>query len=175
MRAVVSAALLVMTVITGVVVAQTPDFSGTWKLDTSSSRVMDAAGIAGLIATGAPPMLLITQPTNGTLIVESPINEGHVRIYNPGGKTATPVGQGGTITMTTRWDGRTLVSQGTAVSASGSSATVKEAFSVSADGKTLTVDVTTTGTAENVSSLKYARIQDVGPCEKWPTPCKRFP
>ncbi len=152
-----------------------PALAGTWKLDASASRVTDAAAIAGLIAAGAPPLLLITQPANGTLIVESPINEGHVRIYNPSGPTSTPIGQGGTITMTTRWDGRTLVSQGTAVSSSGSSATVKEAFSSSADGKILTVDATTTGTRESVSSLKYTRITDVGPCEKWPTPCKRSP
>jgi hypothetical protein len=55
-----------------------------------------------------------------------------------------------------------------------------------ADGKTLTMEVTTTaafatasaGQAEPrtaSSSLVYTKITDVGPCEKWPTPCKRFP
>ena len=77
------------------------------------SRVDPTAGLAGLIAAGAPPMLYVTQPANGTLVVESPMNEGHVRLYHPGGKTTTPVGQGGTITMTSQWDGRALASEGT--------------------------------------------------------------
>ncbi len=147
--------------------------SGTWKLDTTQSRVSDAAGITGLIGAGAPPMLHITQPENGTLVVESPINEGHVRMYHPGAKTTTPAGQGGTIAMTSEWVARTLVSQGTLVNASGSSTTVKETYSVSGDGKVLTVYVATTGSGEAASTLNYSRIQDVGPCEKWPTPCKR--
>jgi len=157
------------------VARQAPDFSGTWKLDTGGSRIAPAAGLAGLIGAGAPPMLFVTQPANDTLIVESPINEGHARIYRPGVKTATPVGQGGTITITSHWSGGTFVSEGTSVFATGASVTVKETFSLSADGKVLTVDVTTTGSAEAGSSLKYTRIMDVGPCETWPTPCKRVP
>jgi outer membrane protein assembly factor BamB len=146
--------------------------AGTWRLDSAQSRIADAAGIAGLIAAGAPPMLHVTQPANGTLVVESPINEGHVRIYHPGGKTTTPVGQGGSITITAEWIGATFVGQGTAVNAAGASTTVKEIYSVSEDGKVLSVDVTMSGSAQQTSALKYTRIQDVGPCEKWPTPCK---
>jgi hypothetical protein len=148
-------------------------FAGTWRLDGALSRVNDAAGLAGIAPAGAPATLHITQPVNGTLIVESQINEGHVRIYNPAARTTTPVGQGGAITMTSEWKGRTLVSQGTAVNASGASTTVRETYAVSADGKVLTVDVTATGADEKTSSLKYTRIQNVGPCESWPTPCKR--
>ena len=147
-----------------------PVLAGTWRFEPAQSRVTDTAGLAGLIGAGAPPMLHITQAANGTVVVESPINEGHARLYQPAGKTTTPVGQGGTITMTAEWSGRTLVGQGTAVNASGASTTIKEAYSVSDDGKTLNVDV---AAGEGVSALKYTRIQDVGPCEKWPTPCKR--
>jgi len=118
-------------------------------------------------------MLFITQPANGTLVVESPINEGHVRMYRPGTKTQTPAGQGGTISMTSQWVGRTLTSEGTLVNASGAAATVKEAYSVSADGKLLTIDVTTASPEAKSSTLKYARISSVGGCESWPTPCKR--
>ena len=148
--------------------------SGSWRLDPAASRVDPAAGLAGLIGAGAPSMLYVTQPANGTLIVESPINESHVRIYRPGAKTQTPVGQGGTITMTSEWGPRTLTSEGTVVTAAGVSATVKEVFSVSADGKMLTIDVTTAVPDAKASTLKYTRITDVGPCESWPTPCKRF-
>lgn len=150
-----------------------PSFSGTWKLDTQQSRIVDAAGIAGLIGAGAPPMLHVTQPSNGTLVIESPINEGHVRMYRPGATTTTPANQTGTITMTSHWNGAVLVSQGTMALASGATSTVKESLSVSADGRTLSVDVVTMAGSEATSSLKYARIGDVGPCESWPTPCKR--
>jgi hypothetical protein len=45
---------------------------------------------------------------------------------------------------------------------------------VSADGKTLPIEVKTAAPDATSSTLKYARITDVGPCEAWPTPCKRF-
>jgi outer membrane protein assembly factor BamB len=147
--------------------------AGSWRLDAAQSRVVDQAGLAGLIAAGAPPMLYVTHAANDTVIVESPMNEGHARMYRPGAKTSTPVGQGGTITMTSRWDGKTLVSEGTAVGASGSAATVKESYSVSADGAVLSVAVSTAAVGESGSVLKYTRIDDVGACETWPTPCKR--
>jgi hypothetical protein len=118
-------------------------------------------------------MLFITQPANGQLIVESPINEGHVRIYQPGVKTQTPVGQGGTIAMTSQWSDQTFVGEGTSVSAAGVSASVKESYSVSADGKVLTIQITTAASDARTSELKYSRITSVGGCESWPTPCKR--
>ena len=79
-----------------------PRFGGTWRLDAAASRINPAAGLAGLIAAGAPPMLFITEPANGDLMVESQINEGHARMYRPGGKTQTPAGQAGTITIDDR-------------------------------------------------------------------------
>jgi outer membrane protein assembly factor BamB len=147
--------------------------AGSWKLDAAASQIDPAAGLAGLIGAGAPPMLFITQPANGTLVVESPINEGHVRTFHPGVKTQTPAGQGGTISMMSQWAGNTLTGEGTAVNASGAVATVKETYSISADGKVLTIEVTTTSPEAKNSSLKYVRIDSVGPCESWPTPCKR--
>jgi hypothetical protein len=156
--------------------AQRPDFSGTWKLDANRSRASDAAGLAGLIATGVPETLHITHAANGTLVVESQMNEGHARIYTPGGKTSTPVGQGGSITMVSKSDGRTLMSEGTQQDASGVSTTVKEVMALSADGGTLTIDVTKKGASDTAAStLTYTRIQGVGPCESWPTPCKSWP
>jgi outer membrane protein assembly factor BamB len=147
--------------------------SGSWRLDSAQSKIDPAAGLAGLIGAGAPPMLFITQPANGQIIVESPINEGHVRVYQPGAKTQTPAGQGGSITMTSQWTNRTLVSEGTAVSASGATTSVKESYSISADGNVLTVDVSAAASEPRGSALKYTRITTVGACETWPTPCKR--
>jgi hypothetical protein len=156
--------------------AQAPDFSGTWKLDPDRSRVAAEAGFAGLIPSGAPDRLHITQPANGTLIIESEINEGHARLYRPGGKSSTPAGQGGTITMTSRWEGARLVSEGSQETLSGQSTmtkNVKEVLALGADGRTLTIEVTTAGTGEkSVTTLTYTRTQVVEPCQKWPTPCK---
>ena len=158
--------------------AQAPDFSGTWALDAAKSQVTATAGIIGLISAGAPKTLHITQPANGTLVIESQINEAHVRIYRPGRETSTPAGQGGAVTMLSKWEGKALASEGAMKAPNGDTSAVREVLSLSADGKTLTMEVTTTpvGQTEKVSSsLVYAKITDVGPCTTWPTPCKRFP
>ena len=154
--------------------AQATDFSGTWRLDESRSQIVATAGIAGLIPSGAPKTLHITQPANGSVVVESQVNEAHVRIYRPGRETSTPAGQGGAVTMVSKWDGESLDAEGAMKAPNGDSTSVREIFSMSADGKTLTMSVTTATTAGKASStLVYTKITDVGPCESWPTPCKR--
>jgi len=155
--------------------APAPDLSGTWRLDEAKSTVVATAPITGLIPAGAPKTLHITQPANGTVVIESQINEAHVRVYKPGRQTSTPAGQGGAVTMTTKWEGRSLVSEGAMKTPNGDTTTVKEAVSLSADGKVLTVEVTTSAAGSSSSKLAYTKIADVGGCETWPTPCKRFP
>lgn len=154
-------------------VAQAPDLSGTWLLDKEKSQVVATAGFTGLISAGAPATLHVTQSANGSVVVESQINEQHARIYKPGGQTSTPAGQGGAVTMTTKRDGRTLVSEGAMKAPNGDTTTVKEVMSLSADGKVLTVRITTTAAATAASALVYTKVTGVGPCETWPTPCKR--
>ena len=153
--------------------AQAPDLSGTWVLDAARSQVVATAGFTGLISAGAPRTLHITQPANGAVVIESQINEQHVRIYKPGGQTSTPAGQGGVVTMTTRWEGRTLVSEGAMKAPSGDTTIVREVLSVSPDGKALTVQITTSAAEKAASALTYTKVTSVGPCESWPTPCKR--
>ena len=155
------------------VAAQAPEFSGTWKLDEAKSRIVATAGITGLIAAGAPKTLHITQPANGTIVIESQINEAHARIYRPGKETSTPAGQGGAVTVTSKWEGTSLVTQGALKAANGDVTTIREVISLAANGQSLTVAVTTTAKEEASSTLVYTRITDVGPCETWPTPCKR--
>lgn len=149
--------------------------AGTWKLDAAQSQIDPAAGLVGLIGAGAPPMLHITTPANGDVIVESPINEGHVRMYRPGGRTETPIGQGGTVTATAAWQDGRLVNTGTATTAGGAQSRLREAYAVSADRETLTVEVTASAAEEKHSTLRYVRIRSVGGCDTWPTPCKRAP
>lgn len=166
------AVLLVLALSVTVSAQQAPDFSGTWRLDDPRSTVVAAAPIVGLIPAGAPKTLHITQPANGSLVIESQINEAHVRIYKPGRETATPAGQGGTVTMMTKWEGRTLTSEGALKAPNGDTTSVKEVITLSADGKMITLQTTV---GANASTLVYSKITDVGPCETWPTPCKRFP
>lgn len=187
--------LKITNIVLGVVVAsaaltaQSPDFSGTWRLDDANSKVVATAGIIGLISAGAPKTLHITQPANGTVVIESQVNEAHVRIYKPGRESSTPAGQGGAVTMTTKWEGKSLVSEGALKAPNGDTTTVREMVSLSADGKVLTMEVSTFAKASAdqsasakasadqgaSSTLVYTKIMDVGPCETWPTPCKRFP
>ena len=169
---------IVLTASTAALHAQSPDLSGTWLLDEGKSKVVATAGIIGLIPAGAPRTLHITQPANGTVVIESQVNEAHVRIYKPGRETSTPAGQGGAVTMTSRWERGSLVSEGAMKAPNGDTTTVREMVSLTADGKALRMDVTTTpvGQTEKVSSsLVYTKITDVGPCASWPTPCKKFP
>jgi hypothetical protein len=151
---------------------QAVDLSGTWQLDATRSRHTEAVALIGLVKTGAPATLHVTHAANGTVIVESHINESLSRMYKPGGRTATPVVPNGTITMTSRWDGRALVGEGTFESTAGSVG-VRESLAVGADGQTLTIDVTTSGSADTRGvTLVYTRIKSVGSCRTWPTPCK---
>jgi hypothetical protein len=168
MRAVVAILLLAVT---SAIQAQAPDFSGTWRLDEAKSKVLATAGMFGLIPAGAPKMLHITQPANGTLVIESQVNEGHSRIYKPGRESSTPAGQGGAVAVTSKWEGQALVSEGAFKAPNGDTTTVREVLSLT-DPKQLTLEVTTPA---GTSSLHYIKITDVGPCEAWPTPCKRFP
>ena len=166
--------LTCVVIFSGATLAQVPDFSGTWKLDETRSQVVATAGIAGLIPAGAPKTLHITQPANGSVVIESQVNEAHVRIYRPGRETSTPAGQGGAVTMLSKWDGKSLASEGTVKAPNGDTSSVREVLSLSADGKTLTMAVTTTTAAGKASStVIYSKTTDVGPCETWPTPCKR--
>jgi hypothetical protein len=155
--------------------APVPNLSGTWRLDEAKSAVVGTAPIVGLIPAGAPKTLHITQSANGTVAIESQINEGHVRIYKPGRETATPAGQGGEVRMTARWAGRALVSEGAMKAPNGDTTSIKELVSLSADGKLLTMEVTTSTAGTAASKLVYMKVTDVGACESWPTPCKRFP
>jgi len=148
-----------------------PSFGGTWKLDAARSKIGAMAAPVGLVKSGAPQTLHITHSANGAVVVESQINESQSRAYRPGGKTSTPVVPTGTITMTSRWEGKTLVAEGT-TEAGTSTMAVKEVFSIGADAA-LTIEISlTVGTEISASTLVYTRAQTVGDCKSWPTPCK---
>ena len=103
--------------------------------------------------------------------VESQINESHARWFKPGSQTTTPMWPTGTITATSKWDGRALVSDGTQESTAGA-VRGREVFTMSADGQTLTVTVTAGEDAKTGSTLVYTRQPAAESCKAWPTPCK---
>ena len=169
-----SSTMVFVVIAPAALLVQEPDFSGTWRLDKERSSVSVEATLAGLIGAGAPETLHVTQPSNGSLVVESQINASYARLYTPGGETSTPVflGEAGDITMTSRWEGRTLVAEGVRESSTGTSTAVKEVFGLSADGRTLEVEIMISDDGKSVSRLRYSRTREVGPCESWPSPCK---
>jgi outer membrane protein assembly factor BamB len=151
-------------------VSPAPSLSGTWKLDAPRSTVSTAT-LPGLIKAGAPQVLHVTHAANGTVIVESQINESHARLFKPGEKTTTPMWPTGTVSVTSRWEGRSLVSEGSQ-DGSGGSVPLKEIFALSGDDKTLTVTVMFDGPEKSESTFVYTRTTSVGSCKTWPTPCK---
>jgi len=143
------------------------DFSGSWKLDTSASTVTTGAGLSGLHPNGAPAWVFVTQPANGTILMESATNASQSRFYRPG-KPATTATAGGTITMTAAWQGKTLVAEGQLTASSGAVTVVTETISRSDDA--LVIEI---AAGDKTSRLRYVRLTDTGACESWPNPCKK--
>lgn len=155
--------------------AEAQNLSGTWRLDASQSEVHEDVGFAALVAAGVPETLHVTHPANGTLVVESQVNESHARLYVPGRETDTPVflGAAGSVSVTSRWEGASLIAEGTRTFSSGGATpvTIRESFRLSDDESTLVLSIDV-GPAK--SELRYQRIDDVGTCESWPSPCKKY-
>ena len=155
--------------------AQTPDFSGIWKLDREASQITTAAVLAGLGGDGTPATLHVTHAANGTVVVSSQVNESQARAYRPGRESMVPVEQGSNLTVTSRWEGGMLVVEGSRKAAGAGSGVsgVKRSLRLSADSQTLTFEVTTKAlSGERTSRLLYKKARVAGPCQDWPTPCE---
>ena len=145
-------------------------FAGTWRLDPERSRVIDAAGLAGLIGAGAPPMLHITQPPTARL---------WSRARSTKVTFACTAGQDDDVGRSGRDDHDDLGVGRAGPRQPGNTCRVVGRFdrrqgklSVSADGNVLT----SMSLPQRARSRERAEVhahQDVGPCETWPTPCKR--
>jgi hypothetical protein len=159
-----------VAVLTAAAAAQGTDLTGTWKLNRDASKT-SGAGLAGLGGnSGTPGTLYVTQAANGVITMGSDINESQSRMYRPGQASTIPAAQGGTITVASRWVGRTLAVEGLA----GSGIVLKEQFSLSEDGNILTVSIANIAAGSEVTSvLVYIKSQAEPPCTSWPTPCRR--
>ena len=146
---------------------QTPDFSGTWRLDRQASQITPPAFSGGRGGVTVD-MLHITQAANGTLIIGSEANGTKAWAYQLDGESTIPAGRNSTMSVTSRWDGRVLETEGIGL---------KERLSLSDDGETLTIEITiTTATpsGERTNRLVYTKQDVVDPCESWSTPCREF-
>lgn len=145
------------------VVAEMPGLAGSWQLESSAGD----ATFHGLAAANAPRWIFITQPANGTLLIESANNAAQSRFYRPGGSTTTSIGSG-TITMKTTASAKQVISEGSATASSGVVTTVKE--TISRDGEALVIEITA---GDKTNKLRYVPLREVGPCSAWPNACKK--
>jgi hypothetical protein len=136
---------LALTVPAAAATAQTPDFSGTWKVNVIKSDAPPARG--GQQIDMSNLMLTITQTAEMLTIVQSGMGPERTASYYLDGRESTNAGmRGGEMKTTSKWDGATLVTEGTANVQTQQGATTMSWFetrSVSDDGKTMTVSTTT--------------------------------
>ena len=161
---------LVLAVATEPVSAERPDFSGMWTLDLEASQFTRPAFSGG---RGGDDVgrLFITHAANDSVIIGAETNGLKAWSFTPGREQTIPVGRDTTMQATSRWDGGNLVAEGTM-----GDMTMREVMSLSADGVTLTVHVTTgTPDGERHNRLVYRLNQPVGDCKAWAMPCKDFP
>ena len=150
--------------------AQQPNFSGMWTLDAAASEFTPPAFSGGRGGKDTE-RLFITHAANGTVVIGAETNGIKAWSFTPGRELTIPVGRDTTMRAASRWEGDRLVAEGRQ-----RDMTMHEVMSLSADGRTLTIDVTTTTPeGERSNRLVYTMEPPVGPCEQWAMPCKDFP
>ena len=139
--------------------AQTPDFSGTWRLDRDASDIPDrgagprggrgggpgrgARRGGGPGAFGGPAAtLVITQSADLLTIEQQTPRGGRAVSYRLDGGESTSAGPRGDLVTSSSWDGPTLLTVGTMQMSTPRgefSMDIIEQRSLSADGRTFTV------------------------------------
>jgi hypothetical protein len=170
-RFLVLTAALLFLALAGPAAAQHPDFSGMWTLDESASELTPPA-FSGGRGGNHTERLFITHAANGTVVIGAETNGVKAWSFAPGrGELSIPVGRDTSMMAASRWEGNRLVAEGTQ-----GDMTMHEVMSLSPDGRTLTIEVTTTTPdSETHNRLVYTMAPPVGPCKAWAMPCKDFP
>lgn len=153
MKRVLVLAAVIALAVPAITFAQTPDFSGTWKLDAAKSTMPQRGGGGGAPGGGVPE--IIVKQTKDTLTIEQSMGGNTVtRTYKLDGteSTNTVMGRGGSseIKIKSKWDGSKLVSEWQQAGRGGEMVTVKETISM--DGASL---VRETDRGGNVTKLVY--------------------
>lgn len=151
-----------------------PNFSGTWKLDPAQSqmgggmgggRPGGGGGGGGGGGMGAAQEVTIAQDGTTLRITMTVMGEARTQSFDLAGKPSTnqmAMGRmGGEMVTTSTWDGNKLVTTGSSnitTPQGAMSIQTREVRSLSADGKTMTVETTrTTPMGENTTKLVYTR------------------
>lgn len=149
-----------------------PNFSGSWKLDPSQSQMGGGMGGRAGGGGGARPgggmaaqEVTITQDGGTLRLTMTVMGEARTLTYAIGGgpstNAATMGRMGGESVTTTTWDGTALVTSGTTnvtTPQGAMSIQVREVRTLSADGKTMTVETTrTTPMGENSTKMVYIK------------------
>lgn len=152
------------------VLAQGADFSGTWHLDRDASEFPRfgggggrgrPGGRAGGGGRGAVATVVITQSADLLTMEQQEERGSRTVIYRLDGSESTNRGARGEMVSTSRWDGATLVTEGTmnlSTPRGDVSLDIVERRSLSDDGQTLTVESTRTALFRDmVTTLVYRR------------------
>jgi hypothetical protein len=150
MKRVLSLALAAALVVPFIAQAQAkPDFSGTWTLDAAKSDPAPAGrggggGGGGRGGGGGGPVTIKQSPTDITIGMAT---------YKLDGSETEIQGRGGVQKAKATWDGAKLVIT-TNIDMQGTAITTKAVRSLSADGKEMTVETTTTGAPQGGGTRK---------------------
>jgi hypothetical protein len=124
--------------------AQTPDFSGTWKIDLIKSDAAPA-GRGGQQMDMSRVMLTITQTAETLTIVQTGMGPDRTLVYYLDGRESVNAGQRGEMKSTSKWDGNALVTDGVTNAETPMGAmtiSTHEVRTLSKDGKEMTVTTT---------------------------------
>jgi hypothetical protein len=126
-------------------IAQTPDFTGTWKINMIKS---DAApqGRGGQQMDLSKMVVAITQTAELITLVQSGTGQELTTSYYLDGRESTNAARRGEMKSKSKWDGDKLVTEGSATLEGPNgqmTLTMKEVRTLSGDGKTMTVTTTT--------------------------------
>jgi len=125
--------------------AQTPDFSGTWKINMIKSDA-PPQGRGGRQMDMSNMMLTISQTAETITIAQSGTGQERSTTYYLDGRESTNRAQRGEMTSKSTWDGDKLVTEGSSTFEGPNgqmTMTMKEVRTLSKDGKTMTVTTTT--------------------------------
>ena len=133
--------------------AQTPDLSGVWKANLEKSKI-----------TGPPPtsyLVIIDQQGSKFTLTSATVNpRGEQRAslaYNTDGKPSVTSFRGLPMRTNASWNGGTLVAESKI--AGPRPATMIEKYTLSPDGKTLTVDTVTTVNGKDIQQTMVLEKQ----------------
>ena len=136
-----------------------PDFSGSWELVRSKSRIATPYGLAGL-RNSAPTQLYIQQNSSQTVILTTRHPGVLPRSYQFDGQTWLLAIEGDPtkLLMSSRIRGLSLITTGVGRIA-GETVNLQEVLTMGENGRTLTLQVTTTRSSRSeTNTLVYKRV-----------------